>query len=223
MALDGRVYRLVDGLSNVYLVADDELTLIDAGTPGDTKSIRDGIRALGLAVADIDRVLLTHYDYDHVGALASLGLDAPIHVGNPDARYLTGAQRPSLVDKKGLFQRLAGCFLSLPDLPVYPVVDGERLGGFTAYHAPGHTPGHTAYLHEEYGIAFLGDCVRETDGELRPTPTILCADADENRESILDLAERMPAFAVAAPGHGDPITAEGDTALQRLATELQRG
>lgn len=222
MALDGRVYRLVDSPANVYLLVDDEVTLIDAGTPGDAKPIRDGIRALELAVADVDRVLLTHYDYDHVGALASLGLDAPIHVGTPDASHLTGADEPPLANKKGLFQRLTGRFLDRPDLPVYPIVDGERLGGFTAYHTPGHTPGHTSYLHEEFGVFFLGDCVRESDGELRPSPTMLCADADRNRESVLNLAERAPSFAVAAPDHGDPIAEAGDAALQRLASELRR-
>lgn len=222
MARDGRVYRLVDGPANVYLVADDELTLIDGGVPGDAKTIRDGIRALEFAVADVDRVLLTHYDYDHVGALASLGLDAPLHAGEPDATYITGAAKPPLANKKGLFQRLAARGFDRPDLASIPVADGERIGGFTAYHAPGHTAGHIAYLHEEYGVAFLGDCVREKDGDLRPTPTLLCADADRNRESIVDLAERLPAFDITAPGHGDPVTTEGDTAVRRLATELRR-
>jgi len=31
------------------------------------------------------------------------------------------------------------------------------VGGFTAYHTPGHTAGHVAYHHPELGVALLGD------------------------------------------------------------------
>ncbi|WP_336343766.1 MBL fold metallo-hydrolase [Halalkalicoccus ordinarius] len=215
----GRVYRLVDGPANVYLVDDGELTLVDGGVPKDAKRIRDGIRALGFAVAEVDRVLLTHYDYDHVGALASLGLSAPVYAGEPDATYLVGAAEPPLVNRKGLLQRALGRSLDHPDLYAYPVADGDRIGGFVAHHTPGHTAGHMAYFHEDSGVAFLGDCVRSKGGTLHPMPSVLCADAEENARSIRKLEERLPTFDVAAPGHGDPITADVSGVLTRLAAE----
>ncbi|WP_122088821.1 MBL fold metallo-hydrolase [Halalkalicoccus subterraneus] len=220
MAPDSRVYRLVDGISNVYLVDDGELTLLDAGTPGDAKAIREGIRALGHAVADVDRVLLTHYDYDHVGALASLGLNAPIHAGEPDATYVTGAAKPPLFDKKGLSQRVLGRNLDFPDLTSVPVTDGEVIGGFRAYHTPGHTAGHMVYLHEGLDVAFLGDCVRESEHTLEPMPGFLCADSKRNHESIKEFFERAPTFEYGAPGHGEPITAGASAVLRRVAAGL---
>lgn len=213
----GRVYRLVDGPANVYLVDDGELTLVDGGTPGDTKRIRDAIRALGHAVADVDRVLLTHYDYDHVGSLASLGLSAPVYAGEPDAAYLVGSETPPLASRKGLFQRAARRAVDHPDLYAYPVADGDRIGGFTAYHTPGHTAGHTVYFHEGLGVAFLGDCVRAKDGTLHLMPAILSADAGRNAESVRALAERLPSFDVGAPGHGEPVTAGASAILTRIA------
>lgn len=220
MTPDSRVYRLVADPSNVYLVDDGELTLVDAGVPGSAKAIREGIRALGHAVADVDRVLLTHYDYDHVGALSSLGLNAPIHAGEPDATYVTGAEKPSLFDKKGITQRVLGRNLDHPDLTSLPVTDGEEIGGFRAYRTPGHTGGHTVYLHPEFDVAFLGDCVRETDSTLEPMPGRLCADSKRNHESIKALSERMPTFDYGAPGHGEPITAGASAVLRRVAAGL---
>ncbi|ADJ14650.1 MBL fold metallo-hydrolase [Halalkalicoccus jeotgali] len=220
MALDSRVYRLVDGPANVYLVDDGELTLVDAGVPGDAKAIRDGIRALGHAVVDVDRVLLTHYDYDHVGALASLGLDAPVHAGDPDGTYVTGAAKPPRSNLKGLTQRVMARNLDFPDLTTVPVADGEEIGDFRAYHTPGHTAGHMAYLHEDLDIAFLGDCVRETESTLQPMTGWLCADAERNHESIKDLSARTPTFDYGAPGHGDPITAGASAVLRRVAAGL---
>jgi glyoxylase-like metal-dependent hydrolase (beta-lactamase superfamily II) len=220
MELDSRVYRLVDGTANVYLVDDGDLTLIDAGTPKDAREIREGIRALGHAVADVDRVLLTHYDYDHVGALSSLGLSAPVYTGEPDATYVTGAEKPPLTNKKGLIQRLAGRFLDYPDLTSLPVTDGEEIGGFRAYYTPGHTAGHMVYFHPEFDIAFLGDCVRETESTLQPMSKWLCADSKRNHESIKELSERTPTFDYGAPGHGEVITAGASAVLRRVAAAL---
>lgn len=219
MSHNGRVYRLADSPANVYLVDDGELTLVDGGSPGNVKRIRDAIRALGFAVADVDRVLLTHYEYDHVGALASLGLSAPVYAGEPDATYLTGAEKPPLTNRKGLLQRVTGRGIDYPDLYTYPIFDGDRIGGFTAYHTPGHTAGHMAYFHEGIGVAFLGDCVREKGGTLQPTRAALCADAEENGRSVRSLDDRLPTFDVAAPGHGDPITVDASAVLRRLAAE----
>jgi glyoxylase-like metal-dependent hydrolase (beta-lactamase superfamily II) len=51
----------------VYLVDDGgEWTLVDAGWPGDEESVRDGLASAGIGPADVDRVLLTHFDPDHV-------------------------------------------------------------------------------------------------------------------------------------------------------------
>lgn len=128
------------GTVNAYLVDDGAVTLVDAGTPGRADDLRDGLDEAGYDPGAVDRVLITHFDVDHVGGLASLGLDAPIHAMEPDASQLDGSLSAPLTNKKGLFQRLAGFVLTLPDAPVRRLDDGERTGGFRAYHTPGHTP-----------------------------------------------------------------------------------
>jgi glyoxylase-like metal-dependent hydrolase (beta-lactamase superfamily II) len=55
------------------------VTLVDAGWPGDEATVRAGLDAAGVAPADVDRVLLTHYDADHVHGW----LDGVSHKGPP--------------------------------------------------------------------------------------------------------------------------------------------
>ncbi|MFC6799074.1 MULTISPECIES: MBL fold metallo-hydrolase [unclassified Haladaptatus] len=206
---------------NAYLVADgDALTLIDTGNPWDAKTLRKEVAATGYAMREIDRVLLTHYDMDHVGTLGRLvDLDAPIYIGEGDAPFLRGEQRPRWRNRKAALQRLASPVLKeVPEVEL--VADGDELGSFTAYHTPGHTPGHVAYVSETLSTAFLGDLVVERHGRLEPSPYLLSYDDVEVERSIKALAHRAPQFDVAAMGHGVPFLKDGAKRLDRLAATL---
>jgi glyoxylase-like metal-dependent hydrolase (beta-lactamase superfamily II) len=208
---------------NAYLVDDDgTLTLVDAGTPWDGARMREMLSSSGASPGDIDRVLLTHFDLDHVGTLATLGLDAnvPIHAAEPDASFLLDDADPPAGNHKGAMQRAFRLFIDTPENEVVRVTDGGEVGGFVAYRTPGHTPGHVAYHHAGHGAAFLGDVVWESDGELDPLPWAMCYDVDRNEKSLADLAERIDSFEAACVGHGDPIRTGGYDALRRAADRL---
>jgi glyoxylase-like metal-dependent hydrolase (beta-lactamase superfamily II) len=216
------VWHVAGSAANIFLAEDgDDLVLLDAGTPRDTETIRTAVADAGFSVGEIDRVLLTHYDYDHVGALPKLDdLGAPVYAHEPDASFLTGETRPGLWPHKALLQRVSGRFLSTPALPVERVTDGESVGSFTAYHTPGHAPGHLAWISEELETAFLGDLARESDGTLASSPRLVSYDTGEVKASLVDLADRAPPFEVVGMGHGTPIREGGDDALARLAEEI---
>ncbi|PSP77134.1 MBL fold hydrolase [Halobacteriales archaeon QS_1_68_20] len=211
------VWHLDLGAVNAYLLDDDELVLVDAGMPWNADDIREGLATGGYRPADVDRVVLTHFDLDHAGALSKLGLDAPIHAPDPDAGYLTGERRPAATTLKGFVQNGFRLLVSAPDRPVERVSDGEQVGPLAAYRTPGHTPGHTVYVAEDAGVAFLGDLVVEDDGALATAPWFLNLDTDRSRASSRELAERAPDFEVAAMGHGDPLVEGGGEALAALA------
>ncbi|MDY7081499.1 MAG: MBL fold metallo-hydrolase, partial [Halobacteria archaeon] len=133
---------------NSYLVDDDgTLTLIDAGMPWNASDIRAGVEDAGYDLEHLERVLITHYDLDHFGGLLRLSdLDIEVYAGRPDAGFFTGDEKPPLLHHKGAFHRLLR--VVTPDLEVEPLEDGDDVGGFQAFHTPGHNPGHMAYVNE---------------------------------------------------------------------------
>ncbi|WP_433634536.1 MBL fold metallo-hydrolase [Halomicrococcus sp. NG-SE-24] len=205
--------------ANAFVVDDGEVTLVDAGLP--RAGLPGELADAGYDSADVDRVLVTHYDVDHVGGLRDLTLDVPVHVGERDAALVAGAYDPPWLHHKGAFHRVARRLVSLPaTLDVRPVADGERVGGFTAHHTPGHNPGHTVYVHEALGVGLLGDLVWERDGDLTPPRWWDSYDVARLHRSIRRFAGREPSLAVVCPGHGDPVVGGGSARLTDLARRL---
>lgn len=206
---------------NAYLVDDGGiLTLVDTGTPWGSSTLAHEVEQTGHTLADIDRVLLTHYDIDHVGGLGELEHDVPVYLGMPDRGYLTGGQRPPLSVPKSVLHRIVGPFLRDRDHPIETVEDGDEIGSFRAYHTPGHTPGHIAYLSESLSIGFLGDLVIERKGELVPSPWYLSYDAEQVADSIHDLADRQPPIETLGMGHGVPYLKNGSVRLAELGRSI---
>lgn len=212
---------LVDPLdSNAYLLDDGTVTLVDTGLFLNVPSLSRELAAAGYGVGDVDRVLLTHYDIDHVGGLRALeGFEGPVYLGAEDAALAAGERSPPLTHK-GLFHRLVRPLWGLDAVDVVPVGDGDRIGQFRAYHAPGHNPGHVVYVHEGLSVAALGDLVWEEGNRLTTPEWYDSYDMGTLRASVRAVADRLPAFEVAAMGHGTPIRAGGSVALADLAGRL---
>jgi len=208
--------------TNAYLVDDEgALTLVDSGLRWQRNQLLGGIRRAGFELHDLDRILLTHYDVDHVGGLPAFdGMDVPIYVGATDAPYVTGETKATLWNHKGIIQRLGRPLVTPPDNPVEPLEDGDTVGSFTVYDTPGHTPGHVCYVSESLSTALLGDLVVERDGKLHPSMRPINYDTDTVKSSVRSLAERAPEFDVAAMGHGVPFLRGGSDRLADLVERL---
>ncbi|MFB6312064.1 MAG: MBL fold metallo-hydrolase [Salinirussus sp.] len=212
------IWRIDFGGVNAYIIDDaDGVTLVDAGMPWHADRLTTALRTVASGPAAVERVLLTHYDFDHAGSFGRVaGLDAPVYAAEPDAGYLTGSARPPWRSRKGLFQRVAGVGVRPPAGPVRTVSDGEILGKFTAIHTPGHTPGHLAFLHEELSTVVLGDLVRGHNGGFDPSPWLLSADMTAVRRSIRDVADRASGMEIGLVGHGPPVVGNAGKRLQHL-------
>ncbi len=209
---------------NAFLVADadgDGVTVVDAGTPFDAARVEAAVDAAGYDRGDVARILVTHYDLDHVGSIGKLAIDAPVYVGRADADFLTGAARPGVSGLKPVIQTAFGPLIPTVDEDrVHRVADGDAIGGFTAYHTPGHTPGHVAYVHEDRSVGLLGDLVVERNGGLRSSPWYLSYDADRAAESVVGLADEAAGFEALGMGHGTPFEDGGFEKLTALAASL---
>lgn len=208
--------------TNVYLVADgDSLTLVDTGMPWTGGTVARAIDQIG-GEGSVDRVLVTHFDFDHVGGLETIrGLDAPVYAGATGAAYLLGEEKPPWTNRKGALQRATDWLHSATDLPVRTVADGDTVGSFTAYHTPGHTPGHTAFVSEELSVGLVGDLIWATDGSFELPPWYLASDHDQARNSLLEFADRIPDFEIVCQGHGTPAVTGGAERLRAAATRAR--
>ncbi len=209
--------------SNAYLVdeatADGEhVALVDCGLPVPRRPVSGELREAGYDLSDVDGVLLTHYDIDHVGGLARLDLDVPVFIGAADFSLVRRSWSPPWNHHKGAFHRVARRVYDLDGVDLRAIDDGERIGGFRAIHTPGHNPGHTVYVHDGLDVGLLGDLVWESDGEFVAPPWLDSYDTDRIAESIHRVANER--FEHACVGHGEPVTPGGDELLRRLAETL---
>lgn len=209
--------------SNAYLVDDGSVTLIDSGLPLNQSGIRDEIGAAGFSIAEIDRVLITHYDLDHIGGLARLvpELDAPVFVGARDLELMEGRWDPPLLHHKGLFHRGLRRLYRMPSSLSYRAVeDRDQIGGFVAFAAPGHNPGHVVYAHESLRVVLFGDLVWEDDGELTTSIWFDSYNLAEVRASIGRLGEELSPFEIVGVGHGTPVACGGYALFERLVRRV---
>lgn len=204
--------------ANAYLVDDGDLTLVDAGVPLPRRSLTREIQRAGYSLPELDRVLLTHYDIDHVGGLARLEIDVPVYLGAQDLQLLRQSWSPPWNHHKGAFHRLVRRLYSLSGLDIRPVFDGEHIGSFRAAHTPGHNPGHTVFFHTASEAAMLGDLVWNTDRGFVSPPWLDSYDTDRMAESIERIAEEP--FDAACMGHGPPVETGGRDRLAALVSEL---
>jgi len=186
------VLPLVGPLPNVqvYLIEGQPLTLIDSGvrTPESRAVLEAALERLGYALADIERVIVTHAHLDHVGLIQSIrdaGAELECWVHEADAQTVESFSeivRERVVEMSALFrehgtpeavvndlleQRLST--LELDDercesTKVDRILrEGDRIEwkdfALAVRHSPGHTPGHILLEDEELGLLFTGDQV----------------------------------------------------------------
>jgi glyoxylase-like metal-dependent hydrolase (beta-lactamase superfamily II) len=224
-----RIARLGTPIVNWYLVEHDgRLTAVDSGLPGYRRTLEADLREHGHGLGDIDAVVLTHADGDHVGMAAAMhhaGARVLIHrddaarLRKPGPKSGDGAPvhllplmwRPAFWRFMGHMMRAGGAKPTPIEDPEL-FADGDVLdvpGTPRAIHTPGHTDGHCVLLFERHGALFVGDelCTwnplsGRRGPELMPKPFDVSA-----TQCVESLARLEPLEATTIlPGHGDPWT-----------------
>jgi glyoxylase-like metal-dependent hydrolase (beta-lactamase superfamily II) len=185
----------------VWLVKDEEegVTLVDAGVSFMSKAIVRGIEQM--EAGPLRRIVLTHGHSDHVGAVLPLLKEnaVPVYAHSAEIPYMEG-ELPYPRRKKKAASLAKGIAEALPT-----ETDGalKRIGGLTPYFTPGHSPGHTAYYHEEDQVLLAGDLFTSKKGRLqRPMPmfTADMREAIQSSEILLRLRPKQLEIC-----HGGPV------------------
>lgn len=161
--------------------------------------ILDAVRRNGWK---IERILLTHGHFDHMGAAELLRekLVAPIYIYRADAHYLTDT-----------YLNLSAGSGEPITVPHYEeLYDGETIrlkenSGFylKVIHTPGHTPGSVTYYSPNERAAFVGDTLYEHGPGLTQFPG---GNSRELEASIINKILTLPDDTVLLSGHSSPIT-----------------
>jgi glyoxylase-like metal-dependent hydrolase (beta-lactamase superfamily II) len=216
------------GFVNCYLVREDDgFTLIDTGLAGSARAILAAASSSGLPIV---RIILTHAHVDHVGSLDALHAALPsaeVAITARDARFLSG-DHSLLPDEPQV--KLRGGYPVCATRPTRELAAGDRVGSLEVIAAPGHTPGHAAFLDMRDRTLIAGDAFQVLGGvavagtfkPLFPLPAL----ATWHKPTALQSARALQALHPSrlAVGHGRVLvepTAAMNHAIAVLAEELK--
>ncbi len=198
----------------------DGWTIVDAGL-GLTEIEERWRQVLDRLGGRVDRIAVTHFHPDHIGASAPLAelTGAPVHQGEVDyaqclrtwgpdrsakrffdymREHGMPADHAESMESEGA--RLASWVHYVTDPE--PLVPGEQLDGWDVLYLPGHADGHLALLRD--GVLIAGDALLATISpnvglyhDAHPDPL------GDYLDSLAQIAELAPRIAFA--GHGPAI------------------
>lgn len=183
---------------NAYVVghpASGRAVVIDPGDEG------EGIlRLVESRKMTLEKILLTHGHFDHVGGVRFLkertGADVCIHPDDSD--WMRNAPRQAA---------MFGLAAPQPPPPDVLLAEGDVIllsdQEFRVLHTPGHSPGHVTYL--VGGMAFVGDLIFA--GSIGRTDLPGGSHASLLR-SVREKIFTLPPETILLPGHGPATTVE---------------
>jgi len=227
---DDAMREVVDGVIEIPIgyvnafavVVDDGVVLVDTGIPGRADKIESAVEEAQRRIGEVHTILLTHWHPDHVGSVAELRRrsGARIVAHAIDAQVISGAEPQP---RRGFLRVLAAVRPAPEPVPVDETLTADgpiSVPGFSAFHTPGHTPGHASFLLERGGgVLFAGDAASGgRNGRIRRSPRIITDNRAVESASISRLSDLR--FEAAAFGHGRAIS---HAAAQRFREFVARG
>jgi len=235
LPMAGNPLRFING----YLVADDDgYALIDCGwrAPDVAAALHAALAALGLRVADLRRLLITHHHFDHYGLAGTLRREGVaelvMHRLDWERAQLFAGRRRELEADGDAWLAANGYVPGADDdafdasrtelaEPTRLAADGERFGRLTAVWTPGHAPGHLCFADARSGRVFTGDHVLDP---ITPHVGVWFDGAGDPLGAYLASLEKIAAYGPvpALPAHGEPFADVAARARAIAAHTLQR-
>jgi len=218
-----KVYQITYRSTNIILIAEEGLTLVDTGFRGSHPRIISFIRSLGRSVEDISLIIITHNHLDHVGGLIEL---------KKLTRAKVAAHKADLNDSENQlpYPKIARKLLHIPPFSILrPLIyakpgdidiqleGGEvlsPLGGLEVIHTPGHTPGSISLFSPQKKLLIVGDALNNRRQNLRLPPKFVSTDLTQAVDSVKRIAQLD--FDILCFGHGKPLTRDASTRVRDL-------
>jgi glyoxylase-like metal-dependent hydrolase (beta-lactamase superfamily II) len=183
------------------------IALVDVGSFGQRKVVVEQLARRGLEPAAVTDVILTHAHHDHTVNWVMFA-NAGVAIGADELAW--ALDQPFSTPVPELYMR---------ELKASPRLNAVRPGdevlpGITAYHAPGHTPGHLIFVATggERDVIFSGDAAKNRV-ELLTREADMTYDASIARRSIEAIWQhwRRREGNILVPGHDMPMTLDDGT------------
>jgi glyoxylase-like metal-dependent hydrolase (beta-lactamase superfamily II) len=180
-------------LLNVYafLIAEPQMTLIDAGLIGSARRVERYARRIGRSLDELNQIICTHAHPDHIGGVRELAGDREVevlmHAADLDGLKVTlrdavaNRNRGQLI---AYFTRHPGEATPLEDGQLLPI-----LGGLRVVHTPGHTPGSICLYAARHKLLFVGDSLQVIRGRVTFASAVFSEDLSLARASVARMAE----------------------------------
>lgn len=199
-AITTKLYQ-VEGLlsGQVYFIQDSNgATLIDTGTLMAYGKIKKELNRMGLDLAAIKHVILTHNHMDHIANVKRIADVTEAHF------YIHTLDAPAIKDVHSSRITLLNHLDKIP-----------LMGGLLVIHIGGHTPGNIALYNEESKVLISGDNVFNDRNKPKVSPRIF----NKDTQALADHYDRLLAYDVEiiCPGHGKAILNDGNTILKKLS------
>lgn len=197
--------------NNIYPVIlsdEQEIILVDCGYPGFWPLIKEAAMLEGLDINKLTKVIITHHDFDHMGALAEIKRELPnvqIMASIDDEKYVSGKEKSlRLQQAESIYETLpesekenAKAFQSMlesvetvkVDICLHDKEILDCLGGIEIIATPGHMPGHISLYIKEKQILIAGDAVVIENGVLTIANPQYTLDMEEAKKSIRKLMD----------------------------------
>ena len=162
----------------VLLRDEQDLILIDCGYPHFLAQLKVAAEEKGVDLDTLTKVIITHHDHDHIGALREIREAYPnieIYASEEQAPYIRGEKKSLRLlqaeagydslpeNEKEEAKLLMRMFEAVESAPVDCILEYEEpypwCGGVQIIPTPGHMPGHISVYLEAFKTLVSGDAI----------------------------------------------------------------